>query len=76
MKNNKKNNNVCRFLKKETSNESRDHCLLTGEYGCPAQQKFNKNVTQRRSSFIPFDFHEFSKFDCQFFSKVTRKEKR
>ena len=51
------------------SDEVRDHCLLTGKYRGPAHSKCNINVTQFQSNFIPFIFHNFSKYGCHMFLK-------
>ena len=65
-----KNNNICRFCEKNIeSDKVRDHCHLTGKYRSPAHSKFNINVTQKRSNFIPFVFHNFSNYDCHMFFK-------
>ena len=51
------NDNICKFCKKETlSDKNRYHCLLTGRYRGPTDQKCNNNVTQDQNSFIPFFF--------------------
>ena len=65
-----KNNNICRFC--ETNIESdkvRDHCHLTGKYRGPAHNVCNINVKQKDSNFIPFAFHNFSKYDSHMFFK-------
>ena len=71
-----RNNNIYRFC--ETIIESdnvRDHCHLTGSYRGPAHSKCNINVTQDKSNFIPFIFHNFSKYDCHmFFKKLVDKK--
>ena len=58
------------------SDKVRDHCHLTGEYRGPAHGKCNFIVTQKQSNFIPFIFHNFSKYDCHMFFKklVDKKE--
>ena len=58
------------------SDKVRDHCHLTGKYRGPAHSKCNINVTQKQSNFIPFIFHNFSKYDCHmFFKKLVDKKK-
>ena len=71
-----KNNSVCRFCEKIIeSDKIRDHCHLTGDYMGPALSKCNINVTQGQSNFIPFIFHNFSKYDCHmFFKKLVDKK--
>ena len=64
------NNNICRFCEKEIISEKvRDHCHLTGKYRGPARNTCNINVKQKDSNFIPFAFHNFSKYDCHIFFK-------
>ena len=59
-----KNNNICRFCEKNIeSDKVRDHCHLTDKYRGPAHKKYNINVTQDQSNFIPFIFHNFSNYD-------------
>ena len=68
-----RNKIVCRFCdKKIESDKVRGHCHLTSKYRCLAQSKCNFNVTQDRSNFIPFIFHNFSEYDCHKFLKVSR----
>ena len=69
-------NNICRFCGKFIeSDKVRDHCHLTGKYRGPAHSKYNINVTQDQSNFIPFIFHNFSNYDCQiFFKKLVDKK--
>ena len=63
-----RNDNICRFCEKEIlSDKVRDHCHLTGKYRGPAHSKCNINVTQDKSKFIPFIFHNFSNYDCHVF---------
>ena len=63
-----KNNNIYRFREKNIeSDKVRDHCHLTGKYRGPAQSKCNNNVTQKRSKFFPFVFHNFYNYDCHMF---------
>ena len=65
-----RNNNICPFCEKNIeSDKVRDHCHLTGKYRGPAHSKCNINVTQDQSNFIPFVFHNFSKYDCHMFFK-------
>ena len=47
----------------------RDHCHLTGKYRGPAHINCNFNVTQKKSNFIRFIFHNFSNYDCHMFLK-------
>ena len=47
----------------------RDHCHLSGKYRGSAHNNFNKNVKKKHSSFIPFAFHNFSKYACHMFFK-------
>ena len=70
-------NNICRFCGKEIlSDKVRDHCLLTGNYRCPAHNTCNINVTQKQSNFKPFLFHNFSNYECHmFFKKLVDKKK-
>ena len=50
-------NNICRFCEKEIIVvKCRDHCHLTTKYRGPAHSKYNANVTQKQSNFIPFVF--------------------
>ena len=65
-----KNNNFRRFCEKEIlSDKVRDHCHLTGKYRGPAHKTCNINVKQKDSNFIPFVFHNFSKYGCHMFFK-------
>ena len=60
--------NTCTFCEKEIlSDKVRDHCLLTGNYRGPGHSECNINVTQKQTNFIPFKFHNFSKYDCHMF---------
>ena len=62
------NNNICRFCEQNIeSDKVRDHCHLTDNYRRPEHSKFNINVTQKQSKFIPFTFHKFSNYDCHMF---------
>ena len=48
---------------------------MTGQYSGPAHSKYNINITQKQSNFIPFIFHSFSNFDCHlFFKRVVDKK--
>ena len=70
-------NNVCRFCEKNiVSDKVRGHCHLTGKNRGAAHSKGNINVTQDKSNFIPFIFHNFSNYDCHMFFKrlVEKKE--
>ena len=63
-------NNICRFCEKKIlSDKVRGHCHLTGKYRGPAHNTCNINVKQKDSSFKPFAFHSFSKYDCHMFFK-------
>ena len=65
-----KNNNICPFFERKIlSDKVRDHCHLTGKYRWPAHNTCNINVKQKDSIFIPFAFHNFSKYDCHMFFK-------
>ena len=56
------------FVEKNVeSDKVRGHCHLTGKYRVSAHNIFNINVTQGRSNFLPFIFHNFSKHDCHLF---------
>ena len=37
-----------------------DHCHLTSIFRGPAHQKYNINLPQKRSNFIPFALHSFT----------------
>ena len=64
------NNNICRFCEKNIeSDKIRDHCHLTGEYRGPAHNKCITIVTQNQSNFIPFMFHNYSRYDSHMFFK-------
>ena len=64
------NNNICRFCEKEIlSDKVRDHCHITGKYRGPAHNICNINVKQKDSNFIPFAFHNFSRYDSHMFFK-------
>ena len=48
---------------------------MTSKYRGPAHSKCNINVTQDKSNFIPFVFHNFSNYDCHmFFMKLVDKK--
>ena len=65
-----RNNINCRFCEKEiVSDKVIDHCHLTGKYRGPAHNTCNINVKQKDSIFIPFEFHNFSNYDCHMFFK-------
>ena len=70
------NNNVCRFCEKDRfSDKVRNHGHFTGRYRGPAHSICNVIVTQKQSNFIPFIFHNFSKYDCHmFFNKMVDKK--
>ena len=67
-----RNNNICSLCEKKIeSDKVRDHCHLAGKNTGPAHNTCIINVTQDQSNFIPFEFHNFSTFDCQcFFQKL------
>ena len=71
-----KKNNICRFCEKNIEcDKVRDHSHLTGKYRSPGHSKCYINVTQDRSNFIPFVFHNFSNYDCHtFFKKLVDKK--
>ena len=65
-----KNNNICRFCEQIIeSDKVRDHCQLTGKYRGPAHSKCKIIVTQKRSIFIPIEFHNLSNYECHLFFK-------
>ena len=70
------NNNIWRFCEKNNeSDKVIDHCDLTGKYRGPAHSKCEIIVTQDRSNFMPFIFHNFSNYDCHmFFKKLDDKK--
>ena len=71
-----RNKNVCRFCERNiVSDKFRDHCHLTDKYRGPAHSKCNINVTQDKSNFIPFIFHNFSIYDCHMFFKMLVNKK-
>ena len=57
-------------------NKVRDHSHLTGKNRGPDHSKCNVNVTQKQSNFLPFIFHNFSKYDCHMFLKKLVDEKK
>ena len=60
-------NNIYRFCEKIIESDNvRDHCHLKGKYRGPAHTTCILNVKQKNSNFIPFIFHNFSKYDCHF----------
>ena len=64
--------NTCWFCDKpflSVNDKVRDHCHLTGKYRGAAHQLCNINVKQEQSNFIPFAFHNLSKYDCHLFFK-------
>ena len=62
--------NICRFCEKGVfSDKVRDHCHLTGKHRGPAHIICKIIVTQKQINFIPFTFHNFSKYDCHLFFK-------
>ena len=69
-------NKICHFREKIIDfDKVRDHCHLAGKYRGPARTKCKINVIQDQSNFIPFLFHNFSKYDCHmFFKKLVDKK--
>ena len=64
------NNNICRFCEKKIKTDKvRDHYHLTVKYRGPADNTCNINVKQKDSNFIPFAFHNYSKYDSHMFFK-------
>ena len=65
--------NICRYCEKNIDcDEMRDHCHMTGKNRGPAHSICNINVTQKQSIFIPFNFPNFSNYDCHtFFKKLV-----
>ena len=60
-----RNNNIWRFCGKNFERDKvRNRCHLTGNYRGPANSFCNIIVTQDKSNFIPFKFHNFSNYDC------------
>ena len=60
-----RNKNICQFCEINfESDKVRDNCHLTGNYTGPAHSKSTFNVTQDKSKFIPFLFHNFSNDEC------------
>ena len=56
-------------------NKVRDHCHLTGKNRGPAHSICDINVTQKQSKFVPFIFHNSSKYDChRFYKKLVDKK--
>ena len=49
--------------------EVRDYDHLTGKYREAAHLKFNINVKQKQSSFVPIFFHNISGYDCHLIFK-------
>ena len=68
-----KNNDLCRFCEKNiNSDKVRDLCHLTVKYRGPARSKCKINLTQDKSSIIPFIVHNYNNYDCHlFFTKVS-----
>ena len=70
-----RNDNICRFCEKNIECvKVRDHCHLAGKYRGPAHSQCNINVTQDKSNFLPFVFHNFSNYDCHLFFKTLLDE--
>ena len=65
--------NICRFCEKDIiSDKVGDFCHLIGKYRGPAPNNCNINVKQKKSTFLPFAFDNFSNFDCHmFFEKLV-----
>ena len=69
--------NICRFCETDIEyDKNRDHCHLTDKYRGPAHSKCNKNVTQDKSNYIPFVFHNYSNYDCHLFFKTLVDKKK
>ena len=68
-----RNDNICRFCEKTfESDKVRDHCHLTGKNRGPSHSVCNINVKQKDSNFIPFEFHNYSRYDSHmFFKKIV-----
>ena len=65
-----RNKNICRYCEKEVLfHKVKDHCHLIGKYRGPTHQSCDINVTQNKSNFFPFVFHNFSNYDCHLFLK-------
>ena len=64
------NNNICGFCEKIIkSDKVRNHCHLTGKYRGHAHNTCNVNVKQKDNNFIPFVFHNYSRYDSHMFFK-------
>ena len=58
----------CQFCEKNYEfDEVLDHCHLTGKYRDPAHNACIIHVTQDKKIKIPFNFHNFSNYDCHLF---------
>ena len=55
---------VCWLCENEEESLVRDHDHLTGKYRGAACNECNLNANQKRSSFVPILFHNFSGYDC------------
>ena len=68
--------NICRFCENEIKTDKvRDHCHLTRKYRRAAHNICNIFVTLKQSIFLPFVFHNFSKYDCHMlFKKLVDKK--
>ena len=69
-------NIICRFCEKNIeSDKVRDHCHLTSDYRGVAHNTCKISVTQDKSNFIPFIYHNFSNYVCHmFFKKLVDKK--
>ena len=66
----------CRFCEKNFESDMvRDHCHPTAKYKGPAHRKNHINVTQKKNTFIPSVFYNFTNYDCHLFSKKLVDEK-
>ena len=72
-----RNNIMCSFCEKQiVSDKVRDHCHLTSKYSGSAHSKSNNIVTEKQIKFIPFIFHNFSKYDRHlFFERIVNEKK-
>ena len=72
-----KKSEVCWFCELSLDGRAvRDHCYMTARYRGAAHEKFNINVKQEQSNFIPFMFHNFSNYDCLLFFKTLTDKKQ
>ena len=68
--------NFCRSREKKFSDKVGGHCHLTGKNRGPDHSKCNVIVTQKRSNFIPFAFHNFINRDFHLLQKVSWEKMR